>query len=121
MSTKFTVNESGFLTDVETHIKELSEVYSDYLREVFTKKNVKDFSYNEMAFVRLVSSSSILSMRKGSDKNPGKDNLAILNQPVNKPSVQASKPVTESSALAFINGMSPEERAKFLAMINSGK
>ena len=118
MSIKFSINESGFMTDVEAHIKELSEVYSDYLREVFTKKMVKDFSYNEMAFIRLVSSSSILSMRKGSDKNPGKGNLAILNTPVNKPSVRPSKPITQDSALAFINGMAPEERAKFLAMLN---
>ena len=115
---KYEVDSTGFLTNVEEHIKELSETYSDYLRDLFTKKMVKDLSYNEMGFIRLVSSSSILSMRKGSDKNPGKDNLAILNSPVNKPSVQPSKPVTQESALAFINGMSADEKAKFLAMLN---
>lgn len=115
---KLTINSNGFLNETEEFVKECAKAYEAYIRELLTKKTVADLSYNDMGFIRLVSSSSILSMRKGSDKNPGKTNLQILNTPSNKPSVVASKPVTKDSALAFLKDMTEEERTKFLALLN---
>ena len=109
MST-LTVNSNGFLNELDEFVKECTKTYA--------KKTVADLSYNDMGFIRLVSSSSILSMRKGSDKNPGKTNLQILNTPSNKPAIVASKPVTKDSVLAFLKDMTDKERAKFLASLN---
>lgn len=115
---KLTINSNGYLNEVDSFVKACTETYESYIRELLTKKTVADLSMNDMGFIRLVSSSSILAMKKGSAKNPGKDNLAILNSPVNKPSVQASRPATPESALAFLKGLSEEDRAKLLASIN---
>lgn len=117
MST-LTVNSNGFLNELDEFVKECTKTYEGYIRELLTKKTVADLSYNDMGFIRLVSSSSILSMRKGSDKNPGKTNLQILNTPSNKPAIVASKPVTKDSVLAFLKDMTDKERAKFLASLN---
>ena len=115
---KLTVNSEGYLSEVEDFVKVCTETYESYIRELLTKKTVADLSMNDMGFIRLVSSSSILAMRKGSAKNPGKDNLAILNSPVNKPSVQASKPATAESVKTYLASMKTEERAKFLEALN---
>lgn len=117
--TKYTINSEGFINDVETHVKELATVYSEYLTQVFTVKPVNDLSDNDLAFIRLVSSSSICSMRNGSNKNPGKSKLEILNSPVNKPTVVASKPVTMDSAVAFAKGLSAADLQKLLAAIKA--
>ena len=119
--TKYTINSEGFINDVETHVKELATVYSEYLTQVFTVKTVNELSDNDLAFIRLVSSSSIYSMRHGSEKNPGKTKLEILNTPANKPTVVASKPVTMDSAVAFAKGLSAEDLQKLLAAINADK
>ena len=111
---KLTINSNGYLNEVDSFVKACTETYESYIRELLTKKTVADLSMNDMGFIRLVSSSSILAMKK-----KDKSNLDILNSPVNKPSVQASRPATPESALAFLKGLSEEDRAKLLASINA--
>lgn len=109
--TKYTVNENGFINNIDSVVDALTETYKAYITEIFTNKTVADLSMNEMAFIRLVSSSSILSMKKS-----GKTMLEILNSPVNKPSVAKSQPVTEDVVAAFLAKLSPEKRKQLLGM-----
>lgn len=108
---KYTVNENGYINNIDQVVDELVETYKGYIREVFENKTVADLSMNEMAFIRLVSSSSILSMKKA-----GKTMLEILNSPVNKPSVAKSRPVTEDAVAAFLAKLSPEKRKQLLGL-----
>ena len=115
---KLTVNSNGYLNELDEFVKACTETYESYIRELLTKKTVADLSMNDMGFIRLVSSSSILAMKKGSTKNPGKENLAILNSPIHKPAVQASKPPSAESVKTYLASMSAEDRAKFLEALN---
>ena len=108
---KYTVNENGFINDIDDVVDGLVETYKGYIREIFTNKTVADLSLNEMAFIRLVSSSSILAMRK-----KGETMLDILNKPINKPSVAKSQPVTEDAVAAFLAKLSPEKRKQLLGI-----
>jgi hypothetical protein len=102
---KLTVNSNGMLENAQEFIDNCVSTYKSYLQDLFAQKAVEDLSMNEMAFIRLVSSSSILSMKKS-----GNTMLEILNKPVNKPSIAASKPVTEDAVRAFMAKLSPEKR-----------
>lgn len=107
--TKFTTNAQGYINNVDEIVDGLAETYKEYVRELFTNKIVSDLSMNDMSFVRLVSSSSILSMKKA-----GKTNIEILNSPVSKPSVAKSTPLTEDAVAAFLAKLSPEKRKQLL-------
>lgn len=107
---QYTVNVEGFLNNVEDFVSTAVETYKSYLTDLLTSKRVEDLSLNEMAFIRLVSSSSILSMANKSTR------LEILNKPVSKPTVQKSKPLTKDAVAAFLSKLSPEERAKLLGL-----
>lgn len=108
---KYTVNENGFINNIGSVVDALTETYKAYITEIFTNKTVADLSMNEMSFIRLVSSSSILSMKKA-----GKTMLEILNSPVNKPSVAKSQPITEDVVAAFLAKLSDEKRKQLLGM-----
>ena len=105
-----TVNEKGMLDNAETFVNECVDTYKKYLTELFTKKTVDELTRNELAFIRLVSNSSIKSM---SEK---KTNLEILNSPVAKPSVARSAPLTEDAVSAFLAKLSPEKRKQMLGL-----
>lgn len=107
--TKFTTNAQGYIDNVNEIVDSLAETYKEYVRELFTNKIVSDLSMNDMSFIRLVSSSSVLSMKKA-----GKTNLEILNSPVNKPSVAKSTPLTEDAVAQFLAKLSPEKRKQLL-------
>ena len=106
---KLTVNSNGMLENAQEFIDNCVSTYKSYLQDLFAQKAVEDLSMNELCFVRLVSSSSILSMLKPKSGH-GKTKLEILNSPVNKPSIAASKPVTEDAVRAFMAKLSPEKR-----------
>lgn len=107
---QYTVNNEGFLNDVDAFVDACTETYKTYLGELLRAKRVEELSLNEMAFIRLVSSSSIMSMAKNATR------LEILNKPVAKPAVQKSKPLTKDAVAAFLSKLSPEERAKLLGL-----
>ena len=106
---KYTTNAQGYINNIDQVVDALAETYKSYLHEVFESKTVEDLSMNEMSFIRLVSSSSILNMKKS-----GKTMLEILNSPVNKPSVAKSQPLTEDVVAAFLAKLSPEKRKQLL-------
>lgn len=116
---KITTNNQGYMNEVEAFVDECVQTYKSYLNDLFTNKTVDDLSLNEMAFIRLVSSSSILSARKGSEKTVGKTNLEILNSPVHKPSIVASKPISMADAVETIKaetkGLKGDDLLKALA------
>lgn len=103
-----TVNNNGYLNDAESFVDACVETYKSYLTELFSSKPVDELTRNELAFIRLVSNSSIKSM---ADK---KSNLEILNSPVAKPSVARSAPLTEDVVAAFLAKLSPEKRKQLL-------
>lgn len=105
-----TVNENGMLKNAETFVAECTDTYKKYLSELFATKPVAQLTRNELAFIRLVSNSSIKSM---SDK---KTNLEILNSPVAKPSVARATPLTEDAVSAFLAKLSPEKRKQLLGL-----
>lgn len=116
---KYTVNENGYINDIDNVVEELTKTYEAYVREIFTNKTVNDLSMNEMSYIRLVSSSSILSMKKDSMSKDGKvvkgkSNLEILNTPAAKPSVAKSQPLTEDVVAAFLAKLSPEKRKQLV-------
>src|SRR5574344_1435352 len=104
-----TVNDNGMLKGAETFVNECVDTYKKYLTELFATKPVAKLTRNEMAFIRLVSNSSIKSM---TDK---KSNLEILNSPVAKPSV-ARATLTEDVVSAFLAKLSPEKRKQLLGL-----
>ena len=106
---KLTVNSNGMLENAQEFIDNCVSTYKSYLQDLFAQKAVEDLSMNELCFIRLVSSSSILSMLKPNSGH-GKTKLEILNSPVNKPSIAASKPITADAVKAFMAGLSPEKR-----------
>ena len=106
---KYTTNAQGYINNIDQVVDALAETYKSYLHEVLESKTVEDLSMNEMSFIRLVSSSSILNMKKS-----GKTMLEILNSPVNKPSVAKSQPLTEDVVAAFLAKLSPEKRKQLL-------
>lgn len=105
-----TVNENGMLNDVETFVNECADTYKKYLTKMFETKPVDELTRNELAFIRLVSNSSIKSM---SEK---KTNLEILNAPICKPSVARSTPLTEDAVSKFLAKLSPEKRKQLLGL-----
>ena len=105
-----TVNDNGMLNGAENFVNECVATYKQYLTELFNTKPVAKLTRNELAFIRLVSNSSIKSM---SDK---KTNLEILNSPVAKPSVARSAPLTEDVVSAFLAKLSPEKRKQLLGL-----
>lgn len=105
-----TVNEIGMLNNAETFVNECVDTYKKYLNELFTTKPVDELTRNELAFIRLVSNSSIKSMAEK------KTNLEILNSPVAKPSVARSAPLTEDAVSAFLAKLSPEKRKQLLGL-----
>lgn len=105
-----TVNDNGMLNDAETFVNECVDIYKKYLTELFTKKPVDELTRNELAFIRLVSNSSIKSMSER------KSNLEILNSPVAKPSVARATPLTEDVVADFLAKLSPEKRAQLLGL-----
>lgn len=105
-----TVNNDGMLNDAETFVNECVETYKKYLTELFAKKPVNELTRNELAFIRLVSNSSIKSMAEKKTK------LEILNSPVAKPSVARSTPLTEDVVSEFLAKLSPEKRAQLLGL-----
>lgn len=105
-----TVNDKGMLNDAETFVSECVDTYKKYLTKLFTKKPVDELTRNELAFIRLVSNSSIKSMAEK------KSNLEILNSPVVKPSVARSTPLTEDAVSAFLAKLSPEKRKQLLGL-----
>lgn len=108
---KLTVNSNGMLENAQEFVDNCVSTYKSYLQDLFAKKAVEDLSMNELCFVRLVSSSSILSMLKPkSSKSKSKTKLEILNSPVKKPDIVASKPVTEDAVRAYMAKLSPEKR-----------
>ena len=111
-----TVDSNGFINDVDAFVDDCVNTYKSYLHELLTAKPVEELSMNEMAFIRLVSSSSILSMRKS-----GNSMLSILRKPVNKPSIAKSKPVTTQSAMDFIKSLPEAEQEKFLLLLRANR
>lgn len=105
-----TVNNKGMLNDAATFVDECVDTYKKYLTELFTTKPVDELTRNELAFVRLVSNSSIKSMAEK------KSNLEILNSPVAKPSVARATPLTEDVVSAFLAKLSPEKRKQLLGL-----
>lgn len=105
-----TVNDKGMLNDAENFVNECVDTYKKYLSELFATKPVDELSRNELAFIRLVSNSSIKAM---SEK---KTNLEILNSPVVKPSVARTTPLTEDIVSAFLAKLSPEKRKQLLGL-----
>src|SRR5574344_603491 len=103
-----TVNDNGMLKGAETFVNECVDTYKKYLTELFNTKPVAKLTRNELAFIRLVSNSSIKSM---SEK---KTNLEILNSPITKPSVARATPLTEDVVSAFLAKLSPEKRKQLL-------
>lgn len=106
---KLTVDKNGKLVNAQEFIDTRVATYKSYLQDLFAQKTVEALSMNELCFVRLVSSSSILAMLKPKSGN-GKTKLEILNSPVNKPAVAASKPLTTDAVKAFMAALSPEKR-----------
>ena len=106
---RLTVNSNGMLENAQEFIDNCVSTYKSYLQDLFAQKAVEDLSMNELCFVRLVSSSSILSMLKPKS-GKGKTKLEVLNSPVNKPAIAVSKPVTEDAVRAFMAKLSPEKR-----------
>lgn len=105
-----TVDDNGMLNNGETFINECADTYKKYLTELFNVKPVDELTRNELAFIRLVSNSSIKSMAEK------KTNLEILNSPVAKPSVARSTPLTENAVSAFLAKLSPEKRKQLLGL-----
>lgn len=105
-----TVNEKGFLNNAATFVDECVDTYKKYLTELFAAKPVNELTRNELAFIRLVSNSSIKSMAEK------KSNLEILNSPVAKPSVARATPLTEDVVSAFLAKLSPEKRKQLLGL-----
>lgn len=105
-----TVNDKGMLNDATNFVNGCVDTYKKYLTELFTTKPVDELTRNELAFIRLVSNSSIKSM---SEK---KSNLEILNSPVAKPSVARATPLTEDVVSAFLANLSPEKRKQLLGL-----
>lgn len=105
-----TVNNAGMLNDAENFINDCVNTYKKYLTELFEKKPVDELTRNELAFIRLVSNSSIKSMAEK------KTNLEILNSPVAKPSVARATPLTEDVVSAFLAKLSPEKRKQLLGL-----
>ena len=114
--TYITVNSDGFMNDVESFVDDCVHTYKSYLLELLKAKRVEELSMNEMAFIRLVSSRSIWSMKKS-----GNTMLKILNKPVSKPSIAASKPVNAQSAMDFIKSLPADKQAEFLAMLQASR
>lgn len=110
------VNSNGFMNDVESFVDECTQTYKSYLLELLQAKRVEDLSKNEMSFIRLVSSSSILSMKKS-----GNTMLEILRKPVNKPSIASSKPINAQSAMDFIKSLPKDKQDEFLAMLKASR
>lgn len=104
-----TVNNNGMLNDAENFVNECVDTYKKYLTELFTTKPVDELTRNELAFIRLVSNSSIKAMDK-------KSNLEILNSPVAKRSVARAAPLTEDVVSAFLAKLSPEKRKQLLGL-----
>ena len=111
-----TVNSDGFMNDVESFVDDCTCTYKSYLLELLKAKRVEELSMNEMSFIRLVSSSSILSMKK-----TGNTMLDILRKPVNKPSIASSKPINAQSAMDFIKSLPSDKQAEFLAMLQASR
>lgn len=111
-----TVNSDGFMNGVESFVDDCVHTYKSYLLELLKAKRVEELSMNEMAFIRLVSSSSILSMKKS-----GNTMLEILRKPVNKPSIAASKPINAQSAMDFIKSLPKDKQDEFLAMLQASR
>lgn len=111
-----TVNSDGFMNDVDAFVDDCVHTYKEYLHELLCAKRVEELSMNEMAFIRLVSSSSILSMKKS-----GNSMLEILRKPVNKPCIAKSKPVNAQSAMDFIKSLPADKQAEFLAMLQASR
>lgn len=105
-----TVNDNGMLNDAETFIDECVDTYKKYLAELFNTKPVDELTRNELAFIRLVSNSSIKSMAEK------KTNLEILNSPVAKPSVARATPLTEDVVSAFLAKLGLEKRKQLLGL-----
>ena len=105
-----TVNKDGMLEKAETFVNECVDTYKKYLTKLFATKPVSELTRNELAFIRLVSNSSIKSMAEK------KTNLEILNSPVAKPSVARSAPLTEAVVSAFLAKLSPEKRKQLLGL-----
>lgn len=99
---------TGKLNNAAAFVDSCVDTYKQYLTELFNTKPVSELTRNELAFIRLVSNSSIKSM---SEK---KSNLEILNSPVAKPSVARSAPLTEDVVAAFLAKLSPEKRKQLL-------
>lgn len=111
-----TVNSDGFMNNVELFVDECTQTYKTYLLELLKAKRVEELSINEMSFIRLVSSSSILSMKKN-----GNTMLEILRKPVNKPSIASSKPINAKTAMDFIKSLPSDKQAEFLAMLQASR
>lgn len=105
-----TVNENGMLNDAKNFINDCVNTYEKYLTELFENKPVDELTRNELAFIRLVSNSSIKSMAEK------KTNLEILNSPISKPSVARATPLTEDVVSAFLAKLSPEKRKQLLGL-----
>lgn len=105
-----TVNTDGMLNDAENFVNECTGIYKKYLTELFATKPVDELTRNELAFIRLVSNSSIKSMAEK------KTNLEILNSPVVKPSVARATPLTEDAVSAFLAKLTPEKRKQLLGL-----
>lgn len=103
-----TIDKTGKLNNAAAFVDNCVDTYKQYLTELFNTKPVSELTRNELAFIRLVSNSSIKSM---SEK---KSNLEILNSPVAKPSVARSAPLTEDVVAAFLAKLSPEKRKQLL-------
>ena len=105
-----TVNDKGMLNYAETFVIACVNAYRKYLTQLFATKPVNELTRNELAFIRLVSNSSIKSM---SEK---KTNLQILNSPALKPLIARSTPLTEDEVSAFLAKLSPEKRKQLLGL-----
>lgn len=105
-----TVNNKGMLNDAEKFVNKCADTYKEYLTKLFNTKPVDELTRNELAFIRLVSNSSIKSMAEK------KTNLQILNSPVVKPSVARATPLTEDVVSAFLAKLSPEKRKQLLGL-----
>lgn len=105
-----TVNNKGMLNDAENFVNKCVGTYKEYLTKLFNTKPVDELTRNELAFIRLVSNSSIKSMAEK------KTNLQILNSPVVKPSVARATPLTEDVVSAFLAKLSPEKRKQLLGL-----
>jgi hypothetical protein len=108
----YTTNDQGMLVEVEDFVKATVANYENYVRGLVTTTAVEDFSYNEMAFLRLVSSSSIMSMCSVEKAKNPKTKLEVLNQPFTDKGF--GKPLTELAVKNFLAKLSPEKRKEIL-------